>query len=318
MADTSKETHVDKQTTEIDEVQSFGGGDVKSVEPVAEVHEEYHYYSGGQFVERANTTLSPWLWGFWGIVIVTIIGVLLAYGAIPGFRIGETHYPYNAERTASGYSAVAKEMSQVITTVPPTEQAYVSMTALNQAIGGGASLADNIAAGQDLYQHYCIGCHGPNQDGAGPNAVNLNPPPRNLRNAPFMQALSLQRIETSVHKGVPGTAMPRWENTLTDTQINEAIIYVLSLTAPVDDKGNFLSPLSGAGSPSASPTGPAGGPSTDKIHAAPPSLSHSPIPPVTATYKAGAGGQPGSALSQPQNPSGLVGSPPPAPPSPKL
>jgi hypothetical protein len=32
--------------------------------------------------------------------------------------------------------------------------------------------------------------------------------------------MSLQRIETSIHKGVPGTAMPRWENTLTDTQIN--------------------------------------------------------------------------------------------------
>ena len=41
--------------------------------------------------------------------------------------------------------------------------------------------------------------------------------------------------------------MPRWENTLTDTQINKLIIYVLSLTAPVDEKGNFLDPLSGAG-----------------------------------------------------------------------
>ncbi|MDR3709064.1 MAG: c-type cytochrome [Capsulimonadaceae bacterium] len=318
MADESKETHVEKTTTEIDEVQSFGGGDITSVEPVAEVHEEFHHYSGGQIVEHSNTTLSPWLWGFWGTVIVVILGVVLAYGAVPGFHVGETHYPYNPERTANGYMAVQKEMTSVITTMPPTDQAYVSMASLNTAIGGGKSLQANIDAGQDLYQHYCIGCHGPNQDGAGPNAVNLNPAPRNLRNAPFMQAMSLQRIETSVHKGVPGTAMPRWENTLTDEQINEAIIYVLSLSAPVDDKGNFMDPLSGAGSPSASPSGPTGGPSADKIHSAAISMTHSSVPPVTATFKAGAGNQPATALTQPQAPSGQVGSPPPAAPAPKL
>lgn len=322
MADTSKETHVEKQTTEIDEVQSFGGGDVKSVEPVAEVHEEFHHYSGGQIVEHATTQVSPWLWGFWAIVIAVIFGTVIVMGGVPGLRLGKTQYAYNPERTAKGYADVQAEMSQVITTTPATQQTYFTMSSLNTAIGEGKNLDDNIAAGQDLYQHYCIGCHGPNQDGAGPNAVNLNPAPRNLRNAPFMQAMSLQRIETSLHKGVPGTAMPRWENSLNDTQINQLIIYVLSLSAPVDDKGKFVDPLSGVGSPSASPSGPTGGPSSDKIHAAPPSMTHSAIAPVTPTFKAGAG-QPNatagsSALTSPQAPSGQVGSPPPAPPAPKL
>jgi len=235
MVDTSKETN----------------GEEKSAPavPASQSHEELHAYSGGQFVEHTNTVLSPYLWISWGIVIAAIVVAVLYYGAIPGLKIGGAHYPYNPERTASGYMEVANEMSQVITTVPPTDQAYVSMSALNKAIGDGQPLAASISDGQELYQHYCIGCHGPNQDGAGPNAVNLNPAPRNLRNAPFMQAMSLQRMETSIHKGVPGTAMPRWENTLTDTQINELIIYVLSLTAPVDEKGNFLDPLSGAGKP---------------------------------------------------------------------
>ena len=47
-----------------------------------------------------------------------------------------------------------------------------------------------------------------------------------------MQAMSYQRIWTSLHKGVYGTAMPRWENTLTDTQFKDVIVYVFSLTAP--------------------------------------------------------------------------------------
>ena len=83
-----------------------------------------------------------------------------------------------------------------------------------------------------MYQTYCIGCHGPNQDGNGVNASSLNPKPRNLHDAPFMQAMSYERIWTSLHKGVYGTAMPRWENTLTPEQFKDVIVYVFSLTAP--------------------------------------------------------------------------------------
>ena len=70
--------------------------------------------------------------------------------------------------------------------------------------------------------------------------------PRNLRNTAFMQAMSYQRIWTSLHKGVQGTAMPRWENTLTDDQIREVITYVLSLTAPTDADGKFIRPTAAA------------------------------------------------------------------------
>jgi mono/diheme cytochrome c family protein len=96
----------------------------------------------------------------------------------------------------------------------------------------GETLETAVDKGADVYQSYCFGCHGPNQDGNGVNAASLNPKPRNLRDAPFMQAMSYQRIYTSVHKGVPGTAMPRWENSLTETQMKNVIGYVLSLSAP--------------------------------------------------------------------------------------
>ena len=44
------------------------------------------------------------------------------------------------------------------------------------------------------------------------------------------ETMTYQRINTSLHYGVHGTAMPRWENTLSEHEIQEVIAYVLSLT----------------------------------------------------------------------------------------
>ncbi len=141
----------------------------------------------------------------------------------------------------TGYNNVAAIMKQNASSAALLSPAYIDMYELPHP--GSPNLDAAISHGSDLYQTYCIGCHGPNQDGAGPNAVSLNPSPRNLRNVNFMQAMSLQRINTSIHKGVPGTAMPRWENTLNDNQIDDIICYVFSLTAPTDPKtGKFIKP----------------------------------------------------------------------------
>ena len=39
-------------------------------------------------------------------------------------------------------------------------------------------LTGHAAAGKPLYQRYCIGCHGPDGDGAGENAPWIDPKPR--------------------------------------------------------------------------------------------------------------------------------------------
>jgi mono/diheme cytochrome c family protein len=254
MAD-SENKHV-----EIDEVQEFGGGEIKSVEPIAEgdtqhgVHGNFHEYSGGQVLERTDTTLSPILWWFYATVILVIVATLLVSGAIPGVRLGSKGYARPTLTTNTGYNNIQGIMQNQASYAALTSPAYIDMYQLPRP--NGQTLPQAISAGSDVYQSYCIGCHGPNQDGAGPNAVSLNPSPRNLRDQPFMQAMSYQRIWTSVHKGVPGTAMPRWENTLSDTQISDVICYVFSITAPVDKSGNYIkpSPTDIAGStPAASP-----------------------------------------------------------------
>jgi mono/diheme cytochrome c family protein len=250
----------EKKTTEVSEVQTFSGGAMKSVEPIAEVH-ELHDYSGGEIVEHTTTTLSPILWGFWGIVIVAILGTLVVTGAIPGLHLGSKGYARPALSTNNGYAILEAEQEQMTSSSTSyggeTNQVqYINMSAL--LLPKGQDLDQAISAGTDIYQNKCIGCHGPNQDGNGPNAINLNPAPRNLRNAPFMQAMSLMRISTSIHRGVPGTAMPRWQGTLSDDQISDVICYVFSLTAPKDVSGKFIHITTGSTNQTGTIPAPAG------------------------------------------------------------
>ena len=44
----------------------------------------------------------------------------------------------------------------------------------------------------------------------GPNAEDIIPRPRNLRNAPFVASVSYARLHESIKYGVQGTAMPSW------------------------------------------------------------------------------------------------------------
>lgn len=268
MADETKGKGTDQgtetRTTEIDEVQSFSGGQIKTVEPEAEVTEHLHHYSGGDIVERSDTRISPWLWGFWAVVIVGIIFTLL-FWFLPGF-FNPTMKGVNARANDWGgtvvvgqpglgnYNQLSGQMQTQMTNSVLTSPSYINMYRL--PLPAGQNLNQAISKGSDVYQTYCIGCHGPNQDGNGPNSVSLDPRPRNLRDVPFMQAMSYQRIWTSVHKGVPGTAMPRWENTLNDSQIQDVIAYVFSLTAPQDSNHNFIQPsateIAGAAMPASS------------------------------------------------------------------
>lgn len=263
MADSEENKNDKPQHVEVDEVQSFGGGQIKSIEPIAEgdtehgVHGDFHAYSGGDIVEHATTSISPIMWVFYATLIIIILLTLLFTGAIPGLHMGSVGYARPVYTTNTGYANVQKMMQTNASYAAMTSPALIDMYQLPRPVN--QNLQGAISAGSDVYQHYCIGCHGPNQDGNGPNAVSLNPMPRNLRNNAFMQAMSYQRIWTSIHKGVPGTAMPRWENTLNDTQIQDVIAYVFSLSAPTDPKtGDFIRPSPEAiagSSPAAQPGG---------------------------------------------------------------
>lgn len=247
----------------------------------------FHYYSGGEVKELENTRISPLLWAFWSVVIAAAVIYLFVGGALG------PHSPSGGFKPTSGSAATLASVQQQLNTEAArgnTAQ-QADMTQLIPFLGG-ESLDTAITHGSNTYQSYCIGCHGPNQDGNGVNASSLNPKPRNLHDGPFMrETLNYQRINTSLHYGVHGTAMPRWENTLTEHEIQEVIAYVLSLTWNMPTKGSntttsqlatpsgMTQPDATAGqagpdkSPSGSTTGTAGGSS---VHGG--SVSNSPAP----------------------------------------
>ncbi len=246
----------------------------------------FHYYSGGEVKELQNTRVSPLLYAFWSVVILSALVYLFVGGAL-GPHVGGGFKP-----TSGSAASLASIQTQLNTQAAVGNSAQQADMARLVPFLGGESLNMAIEHGSNTYQNYCIGCHGPNQDGNGVNASSLNPKPRNLHDGPFMrETLNYNRINTSLHYGVHGTAMPRWENTLSEHEIQEVIAYVLSLTWNMPASGtdtttsqlatppNMTQPDSTAGqagpgkSPSGSTTGTAGGSS---VHGG--SVSNSPAP----------------------------------------
>jgi len=101
---------------------------------------------------------------------------------------------------------------------------------------GGAPAAppstpESVRAGEAVFFEYCAGCHGRRADGRGPESLNLDPRPQNLRNAQFVRHLTDERLYTSISGGVRGTAMPAWELELAAAKRWNVIHYIRSLTA---------------------------------------------------------------------------------------
>ena len=186
---------------------------------------QFHYYSGGEVKELQHTRISP---AYWALVSIVLVGAVIYF--IVGGALGPNSH-FGGFQPEGGSQANLQKLQGTLASAN-SANGYTSVDLNQLPIPAGQNINATIDKGAEVYQTYCIGCHGPNQDGNGVGAATLNPKPRNLRDGPFMQAMSYQRINTSLHKGVPGTAMPRWENTLTQDEISEVIAYVFSLTSP--------------------------------------------------------------------------------------
>ena len=90
---------------------------------------------------------------------------------------------------------------------------------------------ESVARGEAIYMNRCWGCHGKKADGHGPNAEDIVPRPRNLRNTPFVRSVSYARLHESIQYGVQGTAMPAagFDYALDEKSIGDLINYIYSL-----------------------------------------------------------------------------------------
>ena len=93
-------------------------------------------------------------------------------------------------------------------------------------------LTGHAAAGQKDYGRYCVGCHGPDGDGTGENAMWIDPKPRDFtaatfkcRSTPTGTLPTDQDLFDAVTRGFVTTNMPPWLP-LTDQTRADLVAYI--------------------------------------------------------------------------------------------
>jgi mono/diheme cytochrome c family protein len=88
------------------------------------------------------------------------------------------------------------------------------------------STPPSLKTPDEIYQGLCARCHGDKGDGLGMTHLYLDPAPRDLTKAAFMNSKPEERFIQSIKMGVPGTSMPAWGRVLTDGQVRGTLTYV--------------------------------------------------------------------------------------------
>jgi high-affinity iron transporter len=90
-------------------------------------------------------------------------------------------------------------------------------------------VAPSPERGAAIYRQHCASCHGGTGRGDGPAARGLTPPPANLADPQVMGARSPVDLYRQLLLGVPGTAMPTFERTLSEDDRWAVAAYALTL-----------------------------------------------------------------------------------------
>jgi sulfur oxidation c-type cytochrome SoxX len=99
---------------------------------------------------------------------------------------------------------------------------FLAMTAFLKS----RNTAPAFTSPAEFYQNTCARCHGEKGDGHGQIAIYLDPYPRDLSKAGFMNSKSDERLSLAIKEGVAGTSMAPWGKVLNDDQVRELLAYV--------------------------------------------------------------------------------------------
>jgi sulfur oxidation c-type cytochrome SoxX len=89
---------------------------------------------------------------------------------------------------------------------------------------------ESVKRGQAQFVERCAGCHGRKGDGKGPNSLDINPKPRNLRNPWFVDSVDDKRLFEAILYGVQGTAMPPWmDYGLTKQDVGDLVNFIRNI-----------------------------------------------------------------------------------------
>ncbi len=102
-----------------------------------------------------------------------------------------------------------------------------------------AAFAEHVANGRRIYFENCFYCHGDNMQGAGMFAHGYDPIPANFNDPTTIAMLQESYLFWRIAKGAPGlpsestpwsSAMPAWEEFLTDEEMWDVIIFLYEFT----------------------------------------------------------------------------------------
>jgi mono/diheme cytochrome c family protein len=97
----------------------------------------------------------------------------------------------------------------------------------NQPVSLGTE--ERLVQGKDIFTKNCVSCHGSEGKGDGPGAAALQPKPADFTDPEHSSFYSNQGRIHLIKKGIKGTAMAGWENTLSEEEILSVYAYVNSL-----------------------------------------------------------------------------------------
>jgi high-affinity iron transporter len=138
---------------------------------------------------------------------------------------------------AAADSLFARIASGLVRLAPPAEvqrEADALVAAVTAAAGGALAPSParpaSVARGARLYARECTECHGATGKGDGPKATKVKgPPPTDLTDATIVGSLAPVDIYRKLLIGVAGTAMPGFEEALSEEERWAVTAYVATL-----------------------------------------------------------------------------------------
>ena len=88
--------------------------------------------------------------------------------------------------------------------------------------------------GKTIYAQQCAGCHGVDGRGNGPSAAFFTRRPRDLTNRAWMSSRTDMQLTAIVRRGVAGSPMPAFGDTLTGTQLATLVTYLRQLSGSAE------------------------------------------------------------------------------------
>jgi len=149
-------------------------------------------------------------------------------GVVAGGNIGpELTWSVRARGLEYVQDHIRNARTHVADSVMPTFKDYTDVEI--ESLGAYLAMLDYKpladTPGHQLFDLFCVSCHGKDLDGRGVVSGMLDPLPRDFSKHQFVSTYE-SRFKDSIRDGVKGTAMPAWKEVLSDKDVEKLIAFI--------------------------------------------------------------------------------------------